>query len=140
MKYLKHLSIFTFLLFIFFFWLITYWSFQPNIISFENPDSLQIDKQEYRPWDRIIYTMTYCKKYRLVWLVDRSLVDWYRITYNQITSDLPEWCHTVKSADLVVPSFASASTYYLDISAEYKLNPIKTQKVNLKTQPFKVIK
>jgi hypothetical protein len=138
--YLRILTCSTLISFASLVWLLWYWHFQPNIFTVENPTQIKVDKEVYKPWDRIIYTFTYCKTKKWVGTIDRALVDWIRITYNRLTSDSPVWCYTINVADLTIPDFVSESIYHLDMTVIHKINPIKTQKVYLLSVPFKVVK
>ena len=116
-----------------------YWSFiQPDIIKFNNPDSIQVDKTSYFPGERITYTLDYCKTRNLIGIVNRSLQDTYRITYTTVNSNIEVGCHVVKVNDLTIPDFikGDGKTYHLSIMGQYKINPLRTQVVNLKTVDF----
>ena len=120
--------------------LVVYWLFVPdNVVTVNNPQALVVDKIVYKAGDRITYTLCYCKTRRIVGKVDRALVDGFRTIYEPIYSDLPTGCHTVKINELVIPSFTPTGTYHLDMTAEYKVNILKTYMINFRSVDFKVI-
>lgn len=114
-----------------------YWMFEPGIITVTN---IRVDKAVYSPGERIEYTFDYCKSRKGVGVIDRAIVDGYRITFNQITSDLPTGCHTVTSRDLVIPDFIIPSTdvYHLEGTAIYRINPLREQYVYWSSNIFTV--
>lgn len=116
-----------------------YWIFlQPDVIKFNNPKAIQLDKSVYTLGERITYTLDYCKTKNIVGVVNRSLQDTYRITYSTVNSNIEVGCHVVKINDLTIPDFikGDGKTYHLEITGQYQLNPLKTQMVVLRTVDF----
>ena len=105
-----------------------------------NPTSIKVDKPIYRAWDRIIYTITYCKKTNIKAIVYRSLVNGTVTTYTPIEWDFAIGCKTIHKADLVIPEYTEEDTYHLEAILEYQLNPIRTEIVHWRSVNFKVIK
>jgi hypothetical protein len=117
--------------------LLGYWEFWPdNILTVQNAQELSVDKTIYSPGDRITYTLNYCKTRNMPGILLRALVDGFRMTYEPKGGNLPVGCHTINVNDLEIPSFIPSGIYHLDMSAEYKINPLKSFIVNYRTVDF----
>jgi len=139
-KYLYLFSILTLIATFILLTLIGYWLFYPdNIVVVENPNQIKVDKQVYKHEEHIKYTFSYCKSRPMFGLIARALTNDITITYTNIYSDLEAGCHSVTFGDLFIPEFAPPGKYHINISAEYKINPIRTFIVNLQTVEFMVI-
>jgi hypothetical protein len=120
--------------------LIGFWTFYPNkIIEIKNSDKIKVDKTEYRPGDRVTYTIEYCKFINAPANVLRSLVDGIRINYVPYYNNLQKGCGTVNNADLIIPEFVSPGTYHFETTIEFKPNPIRTVIVTWRSVDFLVI-
>lgn len=119
--------------------LIGYWSLFPGeIIEFNK--QVTVDKKEYRPGDRIVYDLSYCKKVNMTGTVYRSLLNGTRTSFTPMTNSLPVGCRQVKVNDLVIPEYSDEGLYHLEATVEYKVNPIRTFTASWKSEEFKIIK
>jgi len=141
MSHLNKASLFGIAVIAFITGLYLYWLFiQPDVINFEETNALVVDKKVYYPGDRITYTLEFCKSKKSVAVVDRALVDSFRVTFAQVTSDLPTGCNKINVNDLVIPDFivGSGDDYYVEITGVYQINPIRKQYVYLRTENFQI--
>lgn len=117
--------------------LIGYWLLWPvTIMTFTAPTV--VDKQIYKPGDKIAYTLTYCKTNSQVGTVYRTLVNSTITTYTPVTNNLPEGCRKTTRSDLTIPDNADAGIYHLESTIVYKINPIRDVVVSWKTNDFEV--
>ena len=137
-RHLRRFTILTMFLTAILVWLLLFWHFEKPVITIVDQYNLQTDKEVYKPWDNVIYTIDLCKRKPATATVTRSLVDWIKINYDTKTSSVSEWCIVVHNADLFIPDFVSDSTYHIEIALEYKVNPIKTEIVYMRTRDFMV--
>lgn len=114
-----------------------WWVFIPdNVVVITSP--VVTDKIIYDNGDRISYTFSYCKTRKLPGEVVRSLVNSVRITFTNVTSDLPVGCHTIKVSDLVIPDYADPGEYHLEGSGVYKVNPMMEYQNNWQSNSFQI--
>jgi len=134
------LSFITLILTLFLAGIVTYWIFIPDtIIKMDNATAVPVDKTVYNAGDRITYTISYCKKRKLVGKVSRALVDGYRISFGMKESDLPAGCHTTKVNELRIPLFTQTGIYHIETTIIYQNNPIKTSSFYWRSVDFKVV-
>ena len=111
-----------------------------TVITFKNPNSIQVDKKIYYPGDRITYTIDYCKYKNISGIVSRAITDDFRVTFTDVQSNLPLGCHTTQVNDLTIPLFLSTGTYHLTISGMYKINTLRSFETPLlTTESFQVV-
>ena len=109
-------------------------------MEIKNPNSIQVDKKRYRVWDRITYTIEYCKKINTKATVYRALVNWTVTTYTPVQWNFSIWCRTAHKSDLVIPEYTEKDTYHIEATLEYQVNPIRVEKVYWRSVDFKVIR
>jgi hypothetical protein len=97
------------------------------------------DKKTYQPGEDISYSFSYCKTKPIVGVVTRALVDGVRMNFASITSDLPLGCHEIWVCNLRIPRNTSAGTYHIEITGEYKINPLRTEVNRLRSNEFEVM-
>ena len=115
------------------------WSFYPDkILTVNDPNNVQVDKEVYQTGERITYTVDYCKSRRLPSILSASLVDGVRINYDAANSNFDAGCHVTDVSDLTIPSFVATGVYHLEITAEYQINPIRKSFVTFRTVDFRV--
>ncbi len=120
--------------------LLGYWLFWPDkVITVENPLQIKVDKALYHHGDRVTYTFDYCKTRDLIGMVSRALVNEVRISYSETYSNLAVGCNNVKVSTLFIPEYAPPGKYHLELTGEYKLNPIRTYTIYLQTVDFMVV-
>ena len=125
---LFYLSVFTFIVTIGLLASIWYWLFWPvKVLDVKNPTAITVDKTVYKAGDRISYTISYCKNNAITGEVNRALVNSIRIPFTGIRSNLATGCKTITNRDLVIPAFVDSGTYHIETTAEYKINPLRTQ-------------
>jgi hypothetical protein len=119
-----------------------YWLYiqEDIILEVENPTALLVDKESYHPGEPIVYEFEYRKSRKSVAVVTRAIVNSYRITFDDINSDLPCGYNKIKVADLTIPDVLKPDghKYHIDITAVYRVNPLRKQYVYLRTQDFLV--
>lgn len=139
-KKVEHWYIYTTSMFVLFscmlfaFWLI----FPLKVNTTQSP--VIVDKQVYRPGDRITYTLSYCKYKNMPGTVYRSLVNSTRTTFTAISGSLPTGCHMIRVSDLVIPDYTDDGLYHIEGYTEYKVNPIRTIKSSWQTEEFMIVK
>lgn len=134
---LKYFGYFTLSITLLFIGYVVYLYFVPvKLFTFENYNNISVDKTEYARGERISYKLQYCKKKRMMGTISRALINGVRITYTPIVSDSLAGCHTIVINDLIIPDFAEKGVNHIEISGEYKVNPLQTYKVNLRTVDF----
>jgi len=120
--------------------LFAYWLFlQPNPVTVADT-TYTTNKTSYHRNEVIEYTFSYCKSVKSVGTIDRALTNDFRITFASIQSDLAVGCHTVTSADLVIPSFipSSKSLFHVEGTASYVVNPLRTEHIYWTTNSFQI--
>lgn len=121
--------------------LVAYWMFWPvTPMVVENDHAITVDKEIYRPGDRITYTFKYCKIVDQNAVVSRSIVNSIRINFTTFYSQVTRGCGTVKSSDLVIPDFIDNGLYHIESTAEYKINPLRTIKHTWESVKFEIKK
>lgn len=122
------------------FGILGYWALEPDVITIKDQEAIRLDKTEYSKGDRITYTLEFCKRKQVPVVIYRSIVDSYRITYQEVVSNLTVGCRTIKAADLVIPEFivGGGHTYFIDAENEVRVNPLKTQRVHWRSVDFRV--
>jgi hypothetical protein len=119
--------------------LIGYWYFWPdNIITVTNPLNIKVDKEVYKPGDRITYTFDYCKDRDMIGLISKALVNDIRIVYTSIHSNLSVGCHKATIGSVIIPEYVPDGSYHLEVTGEYQINPIRTYTVFLQTVEFTI--
>ena len=116
-----------------------WWLLWPDKIVTIDP-KVTVDKEFYKPGDRITYTLSYCKTRKMPGEVSRALVNSVRITFTDVTSDLPTGCHTVRISDLVIPDYVDSGLYHIEGSGLYQVNPIKKFLNTWKSNEFQIVK
>ncbi len=119
--------------------LIGIWTFYPyHVINIDNSEKIEVDKAIYNSGDRITYTFSYCKDFTIVAIVNRAIVDGFRLTYDSVQSDLEVGCHTVSVNDLIIPDFLPSGIYHIEDTAEYPVNPMRKILAHFRTVDFEV--
>lgn len=113
-----------------FFW----WIMPEKVMTIESP--VKVDKETYRPGERITYTLSYCKKKAITATVYRTLVNGTKISFTEMQSDLTPGCREVKASDLIVPEYVDGDKYHLEGVGIFQVNPIKTYEVRWRSQDF----
>ena len=135
------LSVVTFILTITLALWISYLLWYPdNLIIIKNSQSLPVSQLTYNTGDRIVYTLDYCKTRNITGSVSRALVDDYRLTFEDVNSNLETGCHVVKINEIVIPEFTQPGTYHLEITGTYQINVLRKLVVELRTVNFNIIK
>jgi hypothetical protein len=115
-----------------------YWMFWPNQVM-KTTGIAQTNRLKYYPGENLDYTFKYCKFRPIVGTVTRALVDGTRTTFNTIQSDLPAGCHEPWICSLRIPRNTPQGIYHLEITGEYKVNPLRTEINRLRSNDFEVI-
>ena len=90
--------------------------------------------------DYVRYETSYCKYKDIESTVSKVLVNGLFFSYSPYqTRSLKLGCHTVEVFSQI-PHFIDAGTYHITISSQFKVNPLRTEVINYKTEEFKVIK
>lgn len=118
--------------------LISFWLIWPDNIV-EVKGKVTVNQTIFHPGDRITYTLSFCKTRQLPGRIYRSLSNSIRITFTEITSDLPVGCHTIHNSDLVIPDFVDSGTYHIEGSGEYQANPLRTFINHWSSENFQII-
>jgi len=138
MKYFPAVAFTTLALGFIFLGIIFYWLWWSDQIVTVQAQEIAVNKEVYKPGERIAYTFSYCKTQQIPGTVTRAIVNDIRITYTDIYSDLPIGCHTVTVADLTVPDFLPSGLYHLEVSGEYQVNPLRVDRNSWRTVDFQV--
>jgi hypothetical protein len=116
-----------------------FWPYQTlDIIGYSDGAPLPVVNSVVHPGEAIKYELNYCKYTDKPSVVRRTMIDGQVITLVDSPGRLPTGCHkaTVKTA--IVPETINPGNYYLDVSVDYKVNPIRTQTIHYRTQYFQV--
>ena len=142
-KFTFILHLFTIITLVFsflFFCLIGYWMFYPvEVITYEHPESIQVDKAVYKAGERISYTLEYCKKYDTQGKVSRVLVNGTRTNFTEYITNLPTGCNKTLVNDMIIPAYLDRGLYHIETTAVYKINPISDFVGTWKSVEFEII-
>jgi len=116
---------------------LTYWLLWPYVpIEIHNIEIMNKDNIAYAG-DVLKYSVNYTKDYSYpVVKVTRQLIDGTVIVLpSGKTSRLPVGDHTV-SVEVKIPDYICSNTYIFHLTAEYKVNPLRTVTVFARSKPF----
>lgn len=112
-----------------------YWLFYPmKVIEFNK--EVKTDRTEYKPGDRITYTISYCKYKNVSGVLLRALVNGTRTEFTPARGNMDMGCHTINRSDLVIPDYSDNGIYHLEATAEYKVNPVRKITVSWSSNEF----
>lgn len=120
------------------FWL--FWPYKTLVIENEQAGGVPVITTTLHPGDPLQYYLNYCKYVDLTSTVYRTLVDGQIITLQTSQGTLPIGCdnnHIVSTVS--VPETINPGRYYLSVSVDYKVNPIRTVRTTYRTQYFDVV-
>lgn len=109
-----------------------------EIVGYSDTNPIQVDTPIVHPGEPLSYKLYYCKYTDLTATVRRTLLDGQVITLVSTPGQLPTGCHTVTVKTAVVPETVNPGDYYLEVTVEYKINPLRTEYIKYHTNYFKV--
>lgn len=139
MKYraFKYISIATILIGFGILALVTYWLLHPHK-TIEFKSDYRTEKQVYVQGENTVYSIDYCKYTDVMPKVTKKFVDGIEFTAEANKAVLRKGCH-IELVDLKIPDTLPAGTYRLVVILEYKVNPLKTIRIEHKSNWFKVL-
>lgn len=116
-------------------------TWNPPITFQTDQMALKTDKEIYRPGDTISIQNSICKKKNYVVHTTWKLVDDVVISFpDQGTRIVKVECVKDRWFEIgKIPQFASRGTNHLEAVAEMKINPLRTEYFNFRSQNFTVI-
>lgn len=140
MRTINHITVYLLIITALLLALVGYWLVYPQkVMVIENPMNVKLDKTVYQKGERITYELHYCKYQPYTATVLRTLVNSIRISYTEMRSDLAVGCGTIHSSDLQIPEFAEVGRYHIETTMEYKINPLRTEKITWRSQEFDIV-
>ena len=121
------------LVLVFLFW----WIYPYNLVTAKQP--FEILTPVVQQGDVLLYKMDYCKKTDLVPTVNRQFVDGLIYTLPVGSSVLVKGCRVITNS-IEVPKNLPPGIYYIQSTAQYQVNPIRTILYDYKTAKFEVTK
>lgn len=109
-------------------------------VVIEDPLHLQTTKSEYRVGEMMAINISFCKNRTITSEYQWQLVDGILIFFPKGTSTLLPGCHSVVMDVAPVPNLIQGEEAHLEGLVTYRVNPLKTVEVELKTNTFKIIK
>jgi hypothetical protein len=143
MKSLHILSVLIFIgLFIgyFFVGLIAYWLFWPYQTLVVNTNPAEVVTPYVERGQYLQYILDFCKYSNAPVTVHRTLDDGQIVFLQDTEGQLPLGCRSTISSNVIIPQTINTGVYYLNVTADYQVNPIRTVSVHYVTQKFTVIK
>lgn len=118
--------------------LVLYWHFHDyNIIEYK-VDKIEMIKDEYVVGEPLSYRISFCKEGNLDATVLRYVKDTVIYSYPETTSSFEEGCSNFVSTSILTPNVPEGE-YRYENTIIYHVNPIKTVKYTIESEPFKII-
>lgn len=89
--------------------------------------------------EAVTYGIEYCKDRRVPATVRAFFVDTAMVEMPAVESNWDAGCGKLIIDDFVVPRFLPTGSYYLRVEVEYRVNPLRTVKVEYRTTDFTII-
>ena len=121
------------LVLVFLFW----WIYPYNLVNAKQP--FEIITPIVKQGEVLLYKMDYCKKTDLVPTVNRQFVDGLIYTLPVGSSVLVKGCRVITNS-IAVHKNLPPGTYYIQSTAQYQVNPIRTILYEYRTDKFEVTK
>lgn len=86
----------------------------------------------------VVYEVDSCRYTDLTNDVTRTLVGEVTIQLNRESQNLQEGCSKFKVASTIIPSFAPAGTYHIEISNSFRVNALRTIEKRYRTVNFEI--
>ncbi len=102
--------------------------------------SAKVSTKVVMPGDMVKYDISYCSRSDKLAHVSRKLVDGMVHFLPPIIAQSKIGCYEENIASFIVPDSLDEGTYYLEVSGEYRLNPLKHITITYETDEFRIIK
>jgi len=107
--------------------------------NYDKQNPLHVNTKVLLPGETLKYHLDYCKYIDIRPTVTRTLVDGQVITLADIPStNLPKGCGVTLMSDVTIPLTLNPGEYYLDVTAEYNVSLFRTERVQYRTEYFRV--
>lgn len=118
--------------------LLTYWNLQnPTVLDVKN-SPFPVRPASNSPGDIEFIHVNYCKTFQAKGTVILNMVGEKSIIRLPFSiENSPKQCLNTE-VPIVIPVYAVNDTYYFDFKITYRINPIRTKVVELKSQTFKL--
>lgn len=117
----------------------TFWPVKTLVINnLSASGQVETQNTSYKLGQPIAYTFDYCKYSDAPATVVRTLVDGQQIRLTNEVGYLAMGCHTTLLETAVIPDTINPGRYYLDVDAQYQINPFHTVDVHYHTNYFDV--
>lgn len=113
------------------------WPFQPLIVK--NGQNIPVDRTVYVAGDPIVLTLDYVKSMAIPPTSVKDLVCNTSVTRLPKINSLPAGRHVVEAPHIIPPATPTDTDCRIFITLNYKVNPIRTITVRLRTTSFSVI-
>lgn len=133
---LYKLSTFLLLLTLLSFALVAHLAYFKDYKPFEVFD-VRVETPDIKAGGVLKYTVDYCKYLDIPGTVSKVLVDGIFIPFAPYVTQSLHGCGT-NTVSQELPNFIDSGTYYLDITVEYQVNPIRKIYYHYQTPSFKV--
>lgn len=114
-----------------------WWVFPYKTLEVKTP--YPVLNKEVKQGEVLFYIIDYCKATEAQAVVRRQFVDGIIYATPEVTANLKKGCGIVKNT-VTIPHNLPAGEYYLDITINYEVNPIRVISKNAVTENFTVIK
>ena len=113
-----------------------YWAVIPvNVISIKSP--FKVITKSVNPGGTLVYELNYCKYQPIPALLTKVFVDDILYSTPAVASNLPVGCHTTR-AEIDIPNTLPAHFYQVKLLYHYQVNPLRTQDIEIVSEPFTI--
>lgn len=118
-----------------------FWPIQTlEIQNYSDSKPIPVLTQKVEPGDPLEYELDYCKYTNRPSRVHRSFMDGQIILLQDSDGKLPTGCHKTLVKTAIVPETINPGEYYLDVSVDYAINPLRTITTHYRTSMFTVVR
>lgn len=110
-----------------------------EIQNYSDTNPIPILNEVVRPGESLQYELDYCKYTSVTGVIHRSFIDGQIITLQDSFGKLPTGCHKTILKTAVVPETINPGRYYLDVTADYPVNILRTVSIHYRTAYFVVV-
>lgn len=118
-----------------------YWPITTLVIqNYSDAKPIPVLTSMIEPGEPLQYELDYCKYTNRPAVVHRSFMDGQIILLQDSSGKLPTGCHKTLVKTAIVPETINPGEYYLDVSVDYTINPLRTITTHYRTTEFTVVR